>query len=101
MKKLTSQVQVDNITSEISRMFDYEFNGQTEFTLPNFQKPTQDFNIGLIVGASGSGKSSLLKEFGQEENIVWDKLKNKKTNPKKSFLIVFIFLFLYILFKLL
>ena len=62
MKKLTSQVQVDNITSEISRMFDYEFNGQTEFTLPDFQKPTQDFNIGLIVGASGSGKSSLFKQ---------------------------------------
>jgi|TARA_Y100001938_G_scaffold151210_1_gene247548 ABC-type ATPase involved in cell division/GNAT superfamily N-acetyltransferase len=75
LKKLTSQVQVDNITSEISRMFDYEFNGQTEFVLPDFQKPTQEFNIGLIVGASGSGKSSLLKEFGQEENIVWDKNK--------------------------
>jgi len=72
LKKLTSQVQTDHITDEISRMFDYQFDGQTEFTLPEFKKPTQEFNIGLIVGASGSGKSNLLKEFGEEENIEWD-----------------------------
>ena len=75
MKKLRSQVQTDNITNEISRMFDYQFDGQTEFTLPEFQKPKEGFNIGLIVGASGSGKSSLLKEYGEEENIQWDSNK--------------------------
>ena len=38
MKKLTSQVQTDHITDEISRMFDYAFDGQTEFTLPEFHR---------------------------------------------------------------
>ena len=75
MKKLTSQVQVDNITDEISKMFDYKFDGQTEFTVPNFRNINKDFNIGLIVGASGTGKSSLLKDFGEEENIEWDQNK--------------------------
>jgi len=75
MVTLKSQVQTDHITNEISRMFDYQFDGQTEFTLPEFQKPKEGFNIGLIVGASGSGKSSLLKEFGEEENIQWDSNK--------------------------
>ena len=48
MVTLKSQVQTDHITNEISRMFDYQFDGQTEFTLPEFQKPTQDFNIGSV-----------------------------------------------------
>ena len=66
MRTLKSQVQVDNITDEISKMFDYKFDGQTEFTVPNFRNINKDFNIGLIVGASGTGKSSLLKDFGEE-----------------------------------
>lgn len=32
-----------------------------------------DFNIGLIVGSSGSGKSILLEEFGQANYYTWDK----------------------------
>ena len=66
---LKCRVKQDNVTKSISNKFDYEFDGEikTEIEVPEFPK---DFNIGLIVGASGSGKSQLLKNiFGEEENI--------------------------------
>jgi iron complex transport system ATP-binding protein len=58
--KLTSEVKTDSITDEISRYFDYSFEGTTSFEVPRMNIRT-DFGIGLIVGASGSGKSTLLK----------------------------------------
>jgi len=70
-KELVSKVNVNDITREISTAFDYEFDGKTKFELPLFKKPKDDFNIGLIVGPSGSGKSNILKEFNEEENIKW------------------------------
>jgi putative ribosome biogenesis GTPase RsgA len=35
-----------------------------------------DYSIGLIVGPSGSGKSSLLEQFGKEEKLDWDQDKS-------------------------
>lgn len=75
-----SKVEPDDITSEISRVFDYEFDGTTEFK-PLEISPLDlaslgdDWKIGLIVGPSGSGKSTLLREFGEEQNIDWDSNK--------------------------
>ena len=65
---MKSIVKQDAVTAEISKLFDYEFSGETEFTPPVFHPPL-DFQIGLIVGPSGSGKSTLL---GAEENIDWN-----------------------------
>ena len=46
--------------------------------LPTF--PT-DFGIGVIVGSSGSGKSTIMrKEFGEEERIEWDNTKSIASN---------------------
>jgi GNAT superfamily N-acetyltransferase len=72
MAKITSTVKVDAISAEIGKIFDYEFEGKTTFELHT--KPTirDTFNIGLIVGASGSGKSLLLEDFGEDEEIKWD-----------------------------
>lgn len=70
MKKLSSQVQCDQITADIGKMFDYEFSGVSEFTPPRFEVE-EDFCIGLIVGPSGSGKSTLLKTMGQTDDPVW------------------------------
>ena len=52
--------------------FDYKFEGTTEFTIPHFSKMDEDFGIGVIYGSSGSGKSSMLKQFGVEQELVWD-----------------------------
>ena len=68
-----SHVRVDEFTDITKKCFDFEFNGVSEFY--PFNKPTnipKEFNIGVIVGASGTGKSTLLSEFGKEEVIEWD-----------------------------
>ena len=71
-KILESFVKQDEITKEISNSFDFEFDGKVSFTMPRFKRPENDFNVGLVVGPSGSGKSNILKEFNKEENIQWE-----------------------------
>jgi ABC-type ATPase involved in cell division/GNAT superfamily N-acetyltransferase len=68
-------VVADEFTQAASTAFDYKFEGTSVFE--GFEKPEipEDFSIGLIIGPSGSGKSLLLKEFGQEESIVWEPSK--------------------------
>lgn len=75
MDKKITYIEPDEFTAFASKCFDYEFNGYSYFQ--PFEKPIVPFeyNIGLIVGASGTGKSTLLKEFGIEENIVWNSNK--------------------------
>lgn len=72
----TIKIENDEITKELSQSFDYEFTGESSFALPKLPKIPDNFGIGLIVGASGSGKSSLLELFGKEEFIEW--------NPNKA-----------------
>jgi len=75
---MKSRVKLDDITSELSRSFDYEFTGETEFTPPTISTIDRattigdEWSIGLIVGPSGSGKSTMLKDFGSEESVEWD-----------------------------
>jgi GNAT superfamily N-acetyltransferase len=68
-------VTTDSTTTRVSKAFDYVFTGERVFE--GFDKPKipVNFKIGLIVGPSGSGKSLLLKEFGEERKIVWNKNK--------------------------
>lgn len=70
---LKSAVSTDDITNEISKMFDYQFTGESIETIvyPDFPK---EFKIGLIVGSSGSGKSTILKNcFGNiDREYQWD-----------------------------
>lgn len=74
----TSKVMPDEITAEISRVFDYDFDGTTTFHPPEINPLDRqieigsEWKIGVIVGPSGSGKSTLLESFGQEEIIDWD-----------------------------
>lgn len=70
--ELASIVQQDEITDKISRIFDYDFMGKVVETIDIPSFPTE-FDIGLIVGSSGSGKSTILKRaFGEEELIIWE-----------------------------
>jgi hypothetical protein len=73
--KLQSTVELDDITVECAKAFDFEFDGNSTFDVPTLNAPP-NFQIGLIVGPSGSGKSTLLGKFGQEKPIEW--------NPSKS-----------------
>lgn len=73
---LTSRVELDDITSELSKSFDYQFNGTSEFIAPELPDIPKEYGIGIIIGASGSGKSTILKRFGIEKEIIW--------NPNKA-----------------
>lgn len=71
---LTSTVKMDPITEELIKPFDYQSNGTEEFypyLLPTDLPARNEFGIGVIVGASGTGKSTLLKTFGEPEKFVW------------------------------
>ena len=74
-KVLTCEVAVDEFTRKASEAFDFKFDGKIITEV--FGKPQIEnkFALGLIVGASGSGKSSMLKEFGDEIEPVWDNSK--------------------------
>jgi len=71
LEVLRTCVTTDEITSAISKSFDYEFDGVSTFILPALPPIPSEFSIGLIVGPSGSGKSSLLKTFGDEVLVGW------------------------------
>ena len=67
-----SSVIMDDITSSLIRPFDYESDG-TERFYP-YEIPADlplNWGIGVIVGASGTGKSTRLTEFGYPERPVW------------------------------
>lgn len=67
---VTSKVIPDAFTNQVKAWFDLAFDGVSTFEC--WKKPVvSDFSIGLIIGPSGSGKSLLLKEFGQEEELQW------------------------------
>lgn len=62
---LISSVPTDEFTKMVQNNFDYEFTGESTFypwELPSELKDI-DFNIMVITGASGSGKSTMLKQF--------------------------------------
>ena len=69
--ELKSTIKQDDITRQITTVFDYAFDGTitTDIYIPKFPK---EFGIGLIVGSSGSGKSTLLHQLGEVETIEWD-----------------------------
>lgn len=74
--KLTCTIIPDEFTKACSEAFDYNFTGVTEFELPRFINP-KEFQIGLIVGSSGSGKSQILKHFFNYEPqpVEWNRDK--------------------------
>lgn len=70
---LVSEVEKDQFTSSVENAFDYEFEGQSTFYPYELPKDALgDFSIGVIVGASGTGKSTLLSEFGEEDDVEWN-----------------------------
>lgn len=67
-------VELDAFTAAASRAFDYEFTGDSKFT--GWSKPeVGTFQLGVIVGGSGTGKTLLLGEFGDPEDVEWNSSK--------------------------
>ena len=59
---LESVVQMDEMLGEVIRPFDYKTDGRSTFYPYEVPKELPyEYNIGVIVGASGTGKSTLLK----------------------------------------
>lgn len=71
---LTSTVEMDELTEDLIRPFDHDSDGTEKFypyLLP-LRLPHKNFSLGVIVGASGTGKSTLLKNFGTPVVPNWD-----------------------------
>lgn len=68
---LTCTVKLEPAVEQLAAAADYTFTGRSEFVVPSFTPP-QDFTLGVIVGPSGSGKSSLLRAFGDAPSFAWD-----------------------------
>ena len=69
---LISTVESDNFIKASEKAFDCIFDGTSRFY--PWKMPTKlpkKFKLGIIVGSSGSGKSTILKNFGIEETPVW------------------------------
>jgi ABC-type ATPase involved in cell division len=72
LKALSAITIYDNFIKASENAFDCTFDGVSTFS--PWEKPDmpENFGIGVIVGGSGTGKSTLLKEFGVEESPTWD-----------------------------
>lgn len=77
---IVSMVQTDEFTDMVQNNFDYDFNGESTFYPYELPKELDniDFNIMAIVGASGKGKSTLLKEFGSDYTFSENRFDNTK-----------------------
>ena len=70
--KKSIRVSQDAITSAVAAFFDYEFDGCTTFFVPQLPLLPEQFGLGVVVGPSGSGKSSLLESIGAcTESFKW------------------------------
>ncbi len=69
---LISSVEEDEITAQIKFDYDIDFNGINTFAPLKKYIHDNPFNVGLIVGTSGGGKTTLLKEYGTIEEFNYD-----------------------------
>ena len=68
---LESRVTVGSVAAEAVAMFDYDTDGHTVFTPWRRPDLPETWGIGVIVGGSGTGKSTLLTEFGTPAAPSW------------------------------
>lgn len=71
---LTSKVNLNEFTKSLENTFDYDFDGISKFYPFEFpeQLKNKDYNIIVITGKSGSGKSTFMNYYGSEEKLEWD-----------------------------
>ena len=78
IEPIITKVKLDEFIKKASENFDYDFDGSNKFYPFEFNDILKelDFNILVITGASGSGKSTFSKYFGKEEELDWDNTKS-------------------------
>lgn len=83
-KPLITKVPTDEFTDIVNECFDFDFNGESKFY--PFELPKEildmDFEILCVVGGSGKGKSTLLKEFKTSDD--WYEFADKKFDVTKA-----------------
>ena len=81
--KISITVEPDDFTAKVAQAFDLEFDGTITTEIPDFEPPeTGSYNIGMIVGSSGSGKSQILRNHFFDE--VSKSEKPHTWNPQKA-----------------
>ena len=68
---LLAPVEEDDITAAAIAPFDLDMDQHVGFYPFIMPAVPQDYHIGVIVGASGSGKSQLLATLGGETDVEW------------------------------
>ena len=73
------EIKIDDNVEKAAQAFDYDISsGKVNSEIPDFELPKEDFGIGLIVGGSGSGKTTILKKFQKawlDFPVSWNKEK--------------------------
>ncbi len=69
---LQTKIEYDEIVDEVCRIFTLQKPSYHTFQKHQKPKVPDNFKIGVIVGSSGSGKTLLLKEFGEETQPEWN-----------------------------
>ena len=80
--KLENTILEDEYTRYVCESFDIQDSTKTSVEIPvNFAECKNfDWNIGVIYGGSGTGKSTLLKHFGSIRTIKFDESKSVISN---------------------
>lgn len=73
-KKLSHKIKNDEYTSYIYETFDIQNKEETSVSIPMNLKAIEGkkWEIGLIIGGSGSGKTTILKELGDIQDCGFD-----------------------------
>jgi GNAT superfamily N-acetyltransferase len=71
--KLSCKVSHDEYTAKLGEAFDFDFDGEIVTEIRDLPELPEDFSIGLIVGPSGGGKSTLLNTLGFVGEPAWGK----------------------------
>ena len=86
---LISEVPLDEFTNEAQLNFDYEFDGKSKYYPYELPQELLDINFDIMVvcGRSGGGKSTLLKEFNGYNSMsnVYDNTKAVISNFNNTY----------------